>query len=279
MMDTVVELKVLSRTHPTKAFNSAFQIIHRIDSLASFTGTGDIVRINKGEKFAVSEDVIEIIKEGKKVSEMTDGAFDITVRPVMELWKDCKKGSKIPAKEEVDKILPLVNYNNIIIGDSTVEFATKGMKLDLSGIAKGYAIDLAVDALKSAGIKTGLVNAGGEVKVFGNKVFEIGIKHPRKEGMLKVLKLKNCAVATSGDYERYLMANGKRYHHILDPRTGFSADKCISVTIIADNSMFADAMATGVFVLGPERGKVLLDSLELRGIIITPEMKIIENEI
>ncbi|MDD5530779.1 MAG: FAD:protein FMN transferase [bacterium] len=279
MMDTPWEITVFSRGYPHKAFNSAFQTIHNIDSLAYFGGTGDIGRLNRGEKLTLSKDILEIIKQGIYVGKLTDGAFDITIRPVMELWKDFKKINKAPTQEEINKLLPLVNYKNIIINDSTVEFAQKGMKIDLSGIAKGYAVDLAVEKLKSAGIKTGMIRAGGQITVFGNKVWKIGIRNPRKSEVFKVLELKNRAVATSGDYERFFMTGDVRHHHIMNPKTGFSISDCISTTIITDKGVFSDALSTGVFVLGPEKGMALLDSLKIRGIIVTPDMRFLDNNL
>ena len=279
MMDTPWEITVFSRGYPHKAFNSAFQAIHNIDSLAYFGGTGDIGRLNRGEKLTLSKDILEIIKQGIYVGKLTDGAFDITIRPVMELWKDFKKINKAPAQEKVNKLLPLVNYKNLIINNSTVEFAQKGMKIDLSGIAKGYAIDLAVEKLKTAGIRTGMIRAGGQITVFGNKIWKIGIQNPRKSGVFKVLELKNCAVATSGDYERFFMTGNVRHHHIMNPKTGFSITDCISTTIITDKGVFADALSTGVFVLGPEKGMALLDSLKIHGIIVTPDMRFLDNNL
>lgn len=273
MMGTIVEIKVISNRYPAKAFNSAFSVIYKIDSLGYFGGTGDVAKLNKKGKNVVSKEIINIIQESKRISEITDGAFDITIRPLMEAWKEFRETDKLPEQSDIDKLLKLVNYKNVIIKDSVVEFAIQGMKVDLSGIAKGYAVDLAVSDLKSSDIKTGLVNAGGDIKVFGNKIWNIGIKNPRGDSVLKTLELKDCAVVTSGDYERYFTINGRRYCHIIDPRTGFPADGCMSVTIIADDCMFADALATGVFVLGRERGEAILNSLRVRGIIVTFDSK------
>lgn len=275
LMDTVIEIKIISRLNPKRAINEAFDVMHKIDSIASFEGNGDIAKINTGENKKLSKEVVEIIEEGLKVGELTQGAFDITIRPLMELWHNFKE-EYVPTKDEIEKVLPLIAYNRISVMNSEVKFEIPGMKLDLSGIAKGYAVDLAVEKLKANGVKTGLVNAGGDIRVFGDKVWKIGIKDPRKPGIVKVLKLKNKAVATSGDYERYFIVNGVRYHHILNPRTGFPASECASVTVISDHTSFADALATGIFVLGPVKGKVLLDSLQLPFLIITRDLKFIQ---
>jgi len=275
LMHTSCTIKVITRVNPKTIINKAFRAMELIDSLASFEGTGDIARINNGETIKPTPQVLENIREGIRIGKLTGGTFDITIRPLMEIWNGFKN-KKIPTDEEIRKAIPLVNYKGITV-DSVIRFKKQGMKLDLSGIAKGYAVDLAVEELKSAGITCGLVEAGGEIKVFGNKIWKIGIKDPRTPGLKRILELKNQAVATSGDYEQYFIVDGVRYSHILDPRTGFPVRDCASVTIITDNTMLADALATGVFVLGPEKGMRLLDSLHIKGIIITPDLKVIEN--
>ncbi len=278
LMNTRCEIKVISRVPPRNAINRAFSVMEQIDSIASWSGSGDIARINKGEPVKLSDKVLHIIKQGMKVGDLTHGAFDITIRSLMELW-DNFESQCIPEKEEIEKILPLINYKEIMLTDSKIEFGKPKMKLDLSGIAKGYAVDLAVKELKRAGIKAGLVNAGGDIKVFGDRLWKIGIKDPRGTGIVKVLELKNKAVATSGDYEKYFMLDGVRYHHILNPRTGLPARECISVTIISEDAVFADALSTGIFVFGPEKGIALLDSLRISGLIITSDSEFFESKV
>ena len=278
MMDTVCEIKVVARLRPRKAIDDAFMVMHKIDSLASFEGSGDIARINRGENISVSPEVVELIKDGIKVGDLSQGAFDITVRPLMELWGDFKT-QRVPDEKEINELLPLVDYKRVILNsEDKIEFGKRGMKLDLSGIAKGYAVDLAVEKLKSMEVSAGLVNAGGDMKVFGDRVWKIGIKNPRGSGIVKVLELKNQSVATSGDYEKYFILDGVRYHHILDPSTGLPASHCVSVTVISDSAWFADALATGIFVLGPGRGIQLLDSLCIPGLIITPDLQFHESK-
>ncbi|MBI4722847.1 MAG: FAD:protein FMN transferase [Candidatus Stahlbacteria bacterium] len=295
MMDSVCDIKVVARLKPTHAITEAFKVMQKIDSLASFSGNGDIARINRGENIKPSTEVMEMIEAAMQISKMTDGAFDITIRPAMELWGDFKDSQNIPTDEEIKKVLPLIGYEKVAIIDGRVKFQAPGMKIDLSGIAQGYAVDRAVEKLKSMGIKKGLVNLSGDIGVFGDRVWKIGIKDPRGQGITKVLKLKNQSVETSGDYERYFIVNGVRYHHILNPKTCFpvgaesrpwrnklqsrlvdksrfgggGTPECISVTVIADRTIIADALATGVFVLGPVKGKALLDSLRLQGIIVS----------
>jgi thiamine biosynthesis lipoprotein len=275
IMDTLCEIKVTARRKPTRAITEAFEIMQRVDSIASFEGVSEIARLNQGEDIELSREIVAIIEEGIKASKLTHGAFDITIRPLMELWQGFRE-EHVPTKEKIAEVIPLVGFGSVSIVENRVVFKEEGMGLDLSGIAKGYAIDLAVERLKECGIKAGLVNAGGDIRVFGEKTWKIGIKDPRGSGILKTLELTNEAVATSGDYEKYFMLDTVRYHHILNPWTGMPASECVSVTVVSDQALLADAIATGVFVLGEKKGKALLDSLQLRGVIVTKELDVIE---
>jgi thiamine biosynthesis lipoprotein len=265
----VCEIKVLARVKPKEAFKKAFQAMKRIDSLAGKEGKGsEIVELNCGKRKIVSQEVCEIIKEGLKISELTKGNFDITIGPVMKIWDFYEK--KIPTEEEIVRAKKLVNYQQMECNSCRIKFNQKGMMLDLSGIAKGYAIDLAVKELKKEGVKTGLVNAGGDIRVFGDKIWKIGVQNPRGKGIIEILALKDIAVATSGDYEKYFVKDGKRYHHLINPKTGKPGEKCIQVTVITETATRADGLATGVFIMGEEGVKVL-EELKVEGIIITKD--------
>ena len=174
--------------------------------------------------------------------------------------------------------MPLVNYRSIILDkkDQTVKFKRKGMAINLGGVAKGYALDRAIKVLKERKVKEALINAGGDIKIMGKRDWKIGLQHPRKEDeVLAVIKLKDQAIATSGDYQRYFIKKGKRYHHIINPETGYPANKCMSVTIIGPNAIQTDILATGVFILGPEKGMELIEILEnVEGIIVDVQGKI-----
>jgi thiamine biosynthesis lipoprotein len=276
IMDTACEIKVIARRKPARAIAEAFEVMQRVDSIAGFDGAGEIATLNRGERIELSSETIEIIRQGIRAGKLTHGAFDITMRPLMELWQDFIE-EYVPREDEIAKAMPLTGCDKVSIVNGRVAFEAAGMELDLSGIAKGYAVDMAVEKLISGGVKTGLVNAGGDMRVFGEKTWKIGVRDPRGTEVIRVLELKNEAVATSGDYEKYFEIHGTRYHHVLSPWTGMPASECVSVTVVADQALLADAMATGVFVLGPERGKSLLDSLRLRGLIVTQELEIIES--
>lgn len=269
LMNTVCEIKVLARVKPTKALEKAFEAMKRIDSLAGKEGEGsEVVEVNCGKRERVSREVCEIIKEGLKISKWTKGSFDITIGALTTIWDFYNK--KIPTQQEIIEAMKLVNYQQLDFNSCKIKFKQKGIMLDLSGIAKGYAIDLAVEELKKEGIKTGLVNAGGDIRVFGYKVWKIGVQNPRGKGIIEILSLKDMAVATSGDYEKYFVKDGKRYHHLINPKTGKPAEKCIQVTVITETATRADGLATGVFVMGEEGVKVL-EEVGAEGIIITKD--------
>ncbi|OGW72823.1 MAG: hypothetical protein A3J72_00400, partial [Nitrospirae bacterium RIFCSPHIGHO2_02_FULL_40_19] len=215
-------------------------------------------------------------------SEKTNGAFDITIGSVTTLWDFHEKIK--PENRKIKERLPLVNYKNIILDkkSSSVYLKKKGMLIDPGGITKGYAADKAVEALKREGIKSGLVSISGDIKAFGlkpdSKPWKIGIRNPRAENkedeIMATIEVTDMAISTSGDYERYFIIDGKRYHHILNPRTGYPADECRSVSIIAKDGSITDPFSTGIFILGAEKGIKLLEEMGIDGIIVDKNGKI-----
>lgn len=252
---------------PQRAVEKAFSAIELIDSLASFFSPhSDISRINRQEDFIPDLHTRRMIREAMRVGDMTGGAFDITCGPIMDLWKSFKKEA-FPAPEDIKRAKALVDYRLIDTTEGRIRIPD-GMSIDLSGIATGYAINLAVQVLLKNGVHTGLVNCGGDIKVFGNKIFNIGVRHPRAEGIERVVEIKNEAITTSGDYESYFIREGERFHHIIDPTTGYPTEGPIAVTVVSGCAMFADGLATALMVMGLERGDSLLWELgDVRGII------------
>lgn len=209
-------------------------------------------------------------------SKSSNGIFDPTIAPLIKLWARGAIIKRVPPPEMIKDTLSLVDYKQINVEGNRVFLSKKGMCADFGGIAKGSIIDRMVEMLKNHGAENGLVNAGGDIRVFGEKEWQIGIQHPRKErDVLLTLKLKNQSIATSGDYQRFYMVGEKRYHHILDPRTGYPADKSMSATVITPKATDADALATIAFILGPEKGIEMLEQLEdTEGIIVDASGKI-----
>lgn len=283
IMGTLVEITVLPPNE--KAVKEAFNEMKRIDALMDiYRENSEVSILNREGEDRVSKETLEVIKKSIEFSRLTRGAFDITCGPLVNLWKEAKKNKEIPTAEEIKETISLVGYKKLILEGSWVRFKEKGMQIDLGGIAKGYAVDKAIEVLKKNGIKQALVNAGGDLYALGKasqgEKWQIGIQHPRQEGkILTIIKVKDEAVATSGDYQRYFMLKGKRFAHIVNPMTGWTVqDVPMSVTIIAPDAASADALATGVFVLGPQEGMKLINSLSgIEGMIVSEGMKTVTS--
>jgi len=279
IMGTLVEITVIPANE--KAIKEAFEALKKVDALMStYKEDSEISILNREGKAQVSEETLEVIEDAIKFSNLTDGAFDITCRPLINLWKKAKKEEKVPTEEEIEEAISLVGYQRIILEANQIRLEKEGMQIDLGGIAKGYAVDKAIEALKKNGIKRALVNAGGDLYALGTdrqgEKWQIGVQDPREEDkIIDIIKVKDKAVATSGDYRRYFTLEGKRFSHIVNPKTGLTVqDVPMSVTIIGPDATTTDALSTGVFVLGPEEGMKLIESLpEVEGMIISEGMK------
>ncbi len=272
IMGTLVEITI-SHSDPDiiqAVTTQAFDEMKRIELLMStYLPDSEISRINRAagkNAIPVSPEVEEVIREGLYWAEQSGGAFDITIEPLVQLWDFDGEKEIIPGKNTLRKTASLVNYRNIEIKDHTVRLKKRGMAINVGGLAKGYAVDRAISILRGM-VPNGIVNAGGDMFAFGQKnkqtPWNIGLQHPRKPtDLLAAFAVKNQAVATSGDYQRYFIKNGVRYHHIFDPQTGKPARLMISATIITTEVVDADALATAVFVMGPDKGIEWVDSME-----------------
>lgn len=286
LMGTTVAITVYNddKKEAEKVINLAFEEIKRIEGLLSnFKNDSEVFLLNKnGFIENPSNDLVYNVKKALRYSEISQGSFDITVQPILDLYTDSFENKKrAPTDEEIKETLKLVNFEDIIIEFKKIRFEKEGMKITLGGIAKGYAIDKAIDVLEKNYIEHALVNAGGDLRALGNKGDEkwsIALANPRNKGeYIALIKLNNNSVATSGDYERYFDED-KKFHHIVDPRTGYSATELISVTIIADKAIDADALATSVFVLGKEKGLELIEELDnVEGLVITKDREIVKS--
>jgi len=240
-----------------KARDSVFAEMRRYNDLFSiFSPNSEVSRLNTLGKNKVSLDLLALIRQAEEISRRTDGAFDITIYPLMKIWGFYDQKYTIPPNSEIKKAQQLVDYKKVRTAADSV-YLSPETKIDLGGIAVGYSVDKACEMLKSLGIKKGLIDAGGEIRVFGNIDYKIGIKHPRENKVMEVVTIKEQAIATSGDYGNYFETGGRRFSHILDPRTGYPAEGVMSVTVIGQKTVICDALATALFVLG-ERGEAIL---------------------
>ena len=271
IMGTFAEISVYSSDEKNtgKAIDAALDEIERMDSIMSnYKNKSELSILNKtAAKSPVqcSKELLDVIEQSLYYSKLSEGAFDITVSPIVALWGFFDEKVRIPSGKDIEKLLPAVSHENIVInkddnqGIGTVFFKNTKTQIDLGGIGKGYAVDKALNVIKKSGIYNTCINLGGNIYALGvpdgKDAWRIGIQHPRnKDEILGYLELINEATATSGDYERFVEIKGKRYSHIINPRTGQPVSGTIEVTIVAPTGTAVDALSTSVFVLGPERG-------------------------
>ena len=270
------------------AFEEAFAELDRLESLMSVWRPGsDIVRLNEAagrQAVDVSPDVIATLLVARDVSDWTDGAFDVTFGALSDVWKfDHDQDNRIPSADEIGKRLPLVDYRSLELDVPArrARLTLKGMRAHLGGIGKGYAVDRAAAILRSQGVRDFMIQFGGDLYVGGTRggrPWRLGIQDPRgpAERTFGAIEISDSSFSTSGDYERFFLQGGRRYHHILDPHTGEPARGSRSVTIVARTATLADALSTGVFVLGPEKGMALIERLpDVDGVIVTDRNRVL----
>lgn len=297
-MGTVFNIKIVSSDSDeilqkaNETIEKAFLSIKNIEAEASVYNENSYVSlINKNagiRPVIVSVDFFKIIKDSIKISKITNGAFDISFESFLNIWKINAENIKIPQDIEINNMLDLVSYKKIKINNlkRTIFLSEKGMKISLGGIAKGTSVDRASNEIRKNGFKNYLIDGGGDIYAAGYRNPEtkqnwiIGIKHPRNNNqfIMKVI-IKDKAIATSGDYEKKVDIQGKRYHHIFDPRTGSPANECISATVISNTCQYADALATGFFVLGADKSCVISNKLKNTDcMLISYDEKIVKSK-
>jgi len=308
VMGTITHITAIAPDQHTanKSIEVSFQQLCNIETLMSYhRDNSELANVNHNaykSPVKVSPQTFEVIQKAIEFSKLSDGAFDITVGPLMDLWRSAAEANAVPTDAELAEVRAKVGYQKLILdaNNKTIQFAVEGMKLDLGGIAKGYAIDKAVEAMQTCGSTGGMVDVGGNIRCFGRppkgkthwliglqdpNVINDNIVIPAQAGIqtgapLLVLKFTDAAVATSGHYRRFALIQGKKYSHIIDTKTGSSSDKLASVTIIAKDATTADALSTAVIVLGAEKGLALIKKTpQTEAILITspPEYKLVRT--
>lgn len=283
MMGTGFEIQVVSRdgARAAEAIDAAFLEIERVEALLSEwrqeSEISDLNRRGAKSAVAVGPELFEVIERGLYFGEVSGGAFDITFATCAGLWSGGEEA--LPEKEEVERCVPQIDYEAVILDRSRKEirFARAGTKVGIGGIGKGYGVDRAAAVLKERGLSDFVVDGGGDLHVSGTNLgapWTVGVMNPRApDELLGLVRLSEGAVATSGDYERFFIKDGVRYHHIIDPRTGWPAQGTMAVTVVATNTTDADALATALFVLGPERGLELVERLDgVEALIVAPDL-------
>lgn len=257
-----------------------FAEFERLDALLSIWKSGsDVVKINSAagkNAVVVSEETLLILKRAKSVSARSGGKFDVSFAALSGLWKfDHDQDNQIPDSKRIQARLPLIDYESIIIDETarTAKLLKPNMRIHLGGIGKGYAVDRGVSILRNNGVKNFMIQAGGDLFVSGKRgarAWRVGIRDPRgpPSDYFAATEVSDATFSTSGDYERFFIKDGVRYHHILDPDTGQPARKCRSVTVMAKNAITADSLSTAVFLLGPEEGLKMVEEVEGAGALI-----------
>lgn len=272
LMGTVISVTLYDSTDET-ILDKVFNKVKELESIFSINEAGtevDKINDNAGiEPVKVSDDTIAVVNEGLHYSELSHGKFDITIGPLVKLW-DIPNATEIPTQEEIETVIPLTNYKDVTVDktNKTVYLTKPGMMLDLGGIAKGYSADVISQMLTAEGIKSAIIDLGGNIFAHGEKVtgdsWKIGIQNPfsTRGEIVGAITVKNKSIVTSGVYERYIEVDGVKYHHILNPETGYPYENNIAgITIISDKSSTGDALSTSVFALGVEEGTKFVESL------------------
>ena len=309
LMDTYCTITVVSpsKERAAEAIDKGFAEIKKLELLLNYFSDGsEITAINKAagsRPVKVSGETLEMMRKTLEISKATSGTFDPTIAPVIALWNFSSKDTAlypqgtsrapaIPSRNIIEDTLKLVDYKKIRINSKAEVFLTgSGMEIDLGGIAKGYAADKAMEAIKTEGIKAALVAVAGDIRGFGSSTsgnaWKVGIQDPRPEtgsekpweDIFASLYLEDMAISTSGDYQRFFIKDGKRYHHILDPATGYPAETdLISASVIAPEGYIADGLSTAVFALGAEKGMRLLKTMGIEGVLVDRNRNVFVTE-
>ena len=263
MMDTYVTLHAIGPQKMTsRAVGLALDRMQELDTkLNHLNPKSPIYAFNRDGTPITDPEVLGLVKMAVEVARDSDGAFDITIEPLVELWGFYGNSPHLPDDKDIRNSLDAVGYQFLVLGDSKLEKKKEGVRIDLGGIAKGYIVKEAAKVLRREGVKSGLIDAGGDVYALGKKgsdLWKIGIKNPRGQDLLGYVEVEDLAVMGSGDYERFFDKDGKRYHHIFNPKTGYPAEGVIGTTLIHADPVLANVWSKPIFVLGPERGMQLV---------------------
>ncbi len=270
LLDTIVDISVTAKNKNCKEkkleslIDSTFSLISEYETkLSYFMEDSELWKMNHSEKdtFYIDSDFYEILQLSSKLYSETDSLYDVTIGCLTELWNFDK--AHIPSLDSIAEAQNNIGFHRIKFSENRL-FKPKGIKINLGSVAKGFIIDKSIKFLKANNIDSAIINAGGDIRIFNyKKPLNVGIQNPRKQSeVIDVLKMKNSAVVTSGDYERYFKIEEKIYHHIINPKTGFPANNSISVTVIASTATIADAYSTALFLMKPVEAIELINKVE-----------------
>ncbi|MGB9677473.1 MAG: FAD:protein FMN transferase [Candidatus Ratteibacteria bacterium] len=279
LLDTVFNIKIEKIENADNILENSFNLVKKLeDRLSIFKKESEISKLNKYKKYRVSPELAELIKKSIYISKITEGAFDITCKKIIDLYKKKSQQNTLPTIEEINKVLKETGWEKIKINGNEIYLSGEA-EIDLGGIAKGFIVDKVAEFLKSNGIKNGIINAGGDIYCWGvnqeNKNWRIGIENPFKEDeIIGYFEITDSGIATSGNYKRYIKIKEKKIGHIINPKTGMPVkNTSVSVTIIGPDCATADGLATGIFVLGIEKGIKIIEKYKDFGCLIIDKGK------
>lgn len=289
-MDTIMTLTVYDE-NGEQILIDAEQRIRQLERLFSVTiENSEISQLNQNagiSPVSISTDTMQILQAAKDISALTNGCYDMTISPVVKLWGFTEDTHHVPSQAELDAKLPLVDFSKVTLSeeDQTAFLENSDMAVDLGGIAKGYTSDAVTDLMRQSGVKSALIWLGGNISALGSKPdgtpWKIAVENPLDSAdYVGLLEVTNKSVITSGGYQRYFEQDGKRYHHIIDPATGYPADNgLLSVTIISENGTKADALSTALFVMGLEDALAFWrQSNDFEAVFVTDDGRVIATE-
>jgi len=280
VLNTVVTITIFDNSDE-KIIDECFDLCRYYESLFSRTDeNSEIYKLNTRQISEVSDETAEVISKGLEYGAISDGNFDITIEPLSSLWNFTGDSPSVPSEAAIAEAKSHVDYKAVSVLGNTITFENDYTRLDLGAIAKGYIADKVKEFLISRGVKSALINLGGNVLCIGGKPdtsgFEVGIQYPFKDGSIASVSTSDLSVVTSGTYERYFEQDGKQYYHILNPKTGYPYDTdLLSVSIIGANSCTCDILSTTCFALGKDAGTALIESMEgYYAIFVTDDYKL-----
>lgn len=281
MMTTYVTIYAYGKKPAvSKAIDRAFERMQEVtDKFNAHNPNSPLYAFNQNGTPIKDEEILKVVKTALDVSKQSEGAFDITIYPLVKLWGFYGENSdQIPAPDKINEALSRIGYQHLIFSNGELKRDDKNILIDLGGIAKGYVVGQGIEALKKAGVNSAIIQAGGDVYALGhknNKSWKIGIRHPRKEGILGYIEVADEAVMGSGDYERFFIKGSKRYSHIINPKTGYPAKEAVGVTVIYSDPAVADAWGPALSILGPAGLKIVEKIPGMEAIIVTDSGKLL----
>lgn len=281
MMDTYVTISAAGPEKvSSRAIELAFGRMQDVAAKFSMHNPKSPVYAFNNQGVPISDpEILEVVSIALEISKKSGGAFDITISPLTQLWGFYGDSPRLPHDRDIRECLNRIGYKNLVIRNGRLEKRTRDLRIDLGGIAKGYNVGEALRVLRANGVTSALIDAGGDVCALGRKgsmLWKIGLRNPREKEILGYVEIENMAVMGSGDYERFFMAKGKRYHHIFNPKTGYPVRGLSGINLFHPDPMLADAWCTALFVMGQEKGLEFVEKMpDTEAVMITSSGEVV----